>query len=371
MVMFTVIAVLLLPCVVFSEGNAVQVMTPKKGIAAARFGPQNIAAAHASWYYNWRSSPNAGTVPSGVQAPEYVPMISRSGDVTDANINALKAGKANGTYKYLLGFNEPDIGSQANMSVSQVIGLWPRLMETGLVLGSPAPSWTNQWLSDFMAQAAANNLRVDFICLHYYRSPAATGVVDELKKFLTDAFTKYQKPIWVTEFGAPDCNKLGWCGTAPALTQPVVDAYTKQVIAMLEDLPCVQRYAWFVDASQTGFELSAIFKSDGTLSQTGTVFRDAAGTATLQRSQGAYSGGDGTVPLFIAEPGRIVCRLPVRQVSYRISFYSINGRCLFEHASSGCGKVTIPLQQVGLAHGTYVGRMESSGLTEQARFVIP
>jgi hypothetical protein len=219
---------------VFSSQNAQLVITAKKGIAAAKFGPANIAAAHASWYYNWRSSPNSGTVPSGTQAPEYVPMIGRSGDVNDANINALKAGKANGTYKHLLGFNEPDISGQANMSVDQVIAAWPRLVETGLLLGSPAPSWwSNAWFTDFMTKATAANLKIDFICLHFYRSPNATGVIDELKKFCNDAYNKYHKPIWLTEFGAPDCNNLGWCGPGAALTSAQAVDYTTKVLAML------------------------------------------------------------------------------------------------------------------------------------------
>jgi uncharacterized repeat protein (TIGR02543 family) len=265
----------------FSLASAV--VTAKKGIAAASFGPASILTADASWYYNWRSSPNSGTVPAGVQAPEYVPMIHDLGSVTDATINALKTAKANGTYKCLLGFNEPDQGGQANMTVAQAIAAWPRLMETGLILGSPSPAWpTVTWLSDFMTQAAAQNLRVDFICLHYYRSPADPNTVNELKTLLTDAYNKYKKPIWLTEFGAPDCSVLGWCGSAPPLTQAITDEHVKKVIAMLEDLPFVERYAWFMDASQTvGFGFTSIFLPGGPLTQTGIDFRDARGTTVV------------------------------------------------------------------------------------------
>ncbi len=38
----------------------------------------------------------------------------------------------------LLGFNEPDMSSQSNMTVSDALRLWPRLMATGMRLGSPA-----------------------------------------------------------------------------------------------------------------------------------------------------------------------------------------------------------------------------------------
>jgi uncharacterized repeat protein (TIGR02543 family) len=258
-------------------------VTAKKGIAAASFGPASILTADATWYYNWRSSPNSGTVPVGTQAPEYVPMIHDLGNVTDATINALKTAKANGTYKCLLGFNEPDQAGQANMTVAQAIAAWPRLMETGLLLGSPAPAWpTVTWLSDFMTQAAAQNLRVDFICLHYYRSPADPNTVNELKTLLTNAYNKYKKPIWLTEFGAPDCSVLGWCGSAPPLTQAITDAHVKNVIAMLEDLTFVERYAWFMDASQTvGFGYTSIFLPGGSLTQTGIDFRDARGTTVV------------------------------------------------------------------------------------------
>jgi hypothetical protein len=263
----------------FTQGNSLLVMTQKKGIAAAHFGPAVVATADASWYYNWRNTPNSGTVPAN--APEYVPMIHGAANVTDANINALITAKGNGTYKYLLGFNEPDLASQSNMTVAQAIALWPKLVSTGLTLGSPAPSYTNAWFDTFMTQAATLNYRVDFICLHCYRPPNAANAVSDLRTFLTNAYAKYKKPIWLTEFGAPDCNTLGWCGTAPPLTQAQTDTYISQVIALLEGLPCVERYAWFVDASQAGFELSAVFNSNGSLTQTGIDLRDAHGTASV------------------------------------------------------------------------------------------
>jgi hypothetical protein len=260
----------------FAAPQAARALTAKKGVAAAKFGPGNVAAANASWYYNWRYSPNSGSVPAGTAAPEYVPMLSKAADVTDQNVAALTAGRNNGTYKYLLGFNEPDLASQANMTVAQAIGLWPKYMATGLALGSPAPTNPNAWFDDFLAQAQAKGYRVDFICLHYYRPPNSATAVADLKKWLTDAYAKYKKPIWLTEFGAPDCKSLGWCGSnAAALTQAQVDAFVGQVVAMLESLPFVERYAWFVDRTQEGFELSFVFNADGSLSPTGTALRNA------------------------------------------------------------------------------------------------
>jgi hypothetical protein len=267
----------------FAGSHSAQAVTAKKGVAAAKFGPSAIASANASWYYNWRYSPNSGSAPAGTAAPEYVPMLSKAADVTDQNVAALTAGKNNGTYKYLLGFNEPDLASQANMTVAQAISLWPKYMATGLTLGSPAPTNPNAWFDDFLAQCAAKNYRVDFICLHYYRPPNSAKAVADLKKWLTDAYAKYQKPIWLTEFGAPDCKSLGWCGSnAAALTQPQVDAFVPQVVEMLESLPFVQRYAWFVDRTQAGFELSFVFNDDGSLSRTGIALRDSPALAIVR-----------------------------------------------------------------------------------------
>ena len=75
-------------------------------------------------------------------------------------------------HRYLLGFNEPDLGDQANMPVEQALDLWPRLMGTGLILGSPSVATGGElpggWLDRFMKGAKKRKLRVDFITLHWY-----------------------------------------------------------------------------------------------------------------------------------------------------------------------------------------------------------
>jgi hypothetical protein len=357
----------------FCEGNSMKIVTSKKGIAMARFGPGNAATANASWYYDWSNTPHTGSIPAGLTAPEFVPQIWGASNVTTQNINALKAAQAAGTYKYLLGFNEPDVAGQSNMTVAQAISLWPQLMSTNLILGSPAPSYTNTWFSDFMTQAAANNLRVDFICLHTYQPPNVAATVNNIKTWITGVYNQYKKPIWLTEFGAPDCNTLGWCGTAPALTQAQVDTYTKAVIAMLEDLPCVERYAWFVDASQTGFELSALFNSDGSLSQTGIDFRDAQGTTVVNAAgqRGAGNASIGT-PLLWQTDGKIACRLPEHDVHFRISVFDLTGRLLSRFEGRGAGDMAIgPRQLTPSAKGVYVGMLDAAGQSVRARFVVP
>jgi hypothetical protein len=353
----------------FGMETKATVVTPKKGIAVGKFGPANMVTANASWYYNWTNNPPSGSVPTGVTPPEYVPMLWGANWVTDANITALKTAQASGKYKNLLGFNEPDMGGQANMTVAQAISLWPKLQQTNLRLGSPACSYTNQWFSDFMTAAATNNLRVDFICLHTYRAPNVAGTVSGIKQWITDTYNKYKKPIWLTEFGAPDCKTLGWCGTAPALTQAQVDAYVKEVIAMLEDCPYVERYAWFMDLSgEAGFALSSLFKSDGTLSQTGIDFRDAKGTAIVREGSNRTPGAAALRPSFREREGAIVCHLPGHANSYRVALFDCAGRCVARAMGSGAGEVVMTRSRI--AKGLYLGLVESGAGSTRVRFFV-
>jgi hypothetical protein len=355
-------------CTVNSAEKGGKVVTPKKGVAAAQWGPDRLAEAGASWYYNWRSRPNNGDAPAG-QEVEYVPMISRAGDANDDNFQRLTEAQQNGEYTHLLGFNEPDIGGQANMSVDAVIAEWPRLEATGLRLGSPAPSWLNDWIAEFMQKAEQQDLRVDFLCLHFYRAPTAEGVVQELEDFLQRAYIDYGKPIWVTEFGAPDCNSLGWCGNADPLNQSSVDAYIEDVIAMLEGLPFVERYSWFVDRAQDGFEYSAIFDDNGNLTPTGIAFRDAQGASALNKhNPGNASAG---LPFTRLCDGSLLFRFPGPEAGYRVTIHNTAGTRLFSYRGTGPGNMAINPAAEGLGEGFYFARVEQQGAVQRAGFIIP
>ena len=60
-------------------------------------------------------------------------------------------------------------------------------------------------------QAVADNLRIDFVCLHWYAAPK-TSLTDgeeaaaELAQYVVDAHNMYGKPIWLTEFALIDYN---------------------------------------------------------------------------------------------------------------------------------------------------------------------
>jgi hypothetical protein len=74
-----------------------------------------------------------------------------------ADAGTLAQAKAQGPY--LLGFNEPDMAAQSNMTVDQALCLWPKLMDAGRVLGSPAVAYAWFGLPAFDSEPSSGLLR--------------------------------------------------------------------------------------------------------------------------------------------------------------------------------------------------------------------
>ena len=248
---------------------ATQVVSgPKKGVATWSFGAaqQALAASGASWYYNWGASPSGISSPAGVS---YVPQIWGAANVTSATLAQVKT-----EGHVLLGFNEPDLSSQSGMPVSQALSLWPRLESTGMTLGSPAVAsggdLAGGWLDQFMSGAAARGYRVDFITLHWYGSDFdPTDAVSQLQGYVQAVYNRYHKPIWVTEFG------LANFGTGAFPTGAQQAAFLTGATAMLDQLPYVQRYAWFALPADGNDGTLGLFSADGTATETGRAFEAA------------------------------------------------------------------------------------------------
>ncbi|MFD4527335.1 glycoside hydrolase family protein [Streptomyces sp. NPDC058470] len=241
----------------------------KKGVGVWSFNGVNqaLAASGASWYYTWATRHPGVTTPSSAN---FVPMIWGAASVTDAS---LAEARAHGPY--LLGFNEPDMAEQSNMTVEQALGLWPRLMEAGTVLGSPAVAAgadvPRGWLDRFMSGAAAKGYRVDFIALHWYggdfRTPQA---VEQLKSYLDAVYQRYHKPIWLTEYALIDFAQ-GTRFPSPTEQAAFVTASTKA----LDSLPYLQRYAWFGLGADPAKPNSGLFTNGTTTTAAGRAFQAA------------------------------------------------------------------------------------------------
>merc|ERR1719453_379897 len=117
----------------------------------------------------------------------------------------------------LLGFNEPNLRSQANLTAAEACAAWPTLTAfaaaSGLRLGSPAvdyctPSGSGQqdsncwrghydWLDEFFGNCSLD--AVDFIATHKYGCNATATL-----EYVTQLSAAYGKPVWLTEFSCSE-----------------------------------------------------------------------------------------------------------------------------------------------------------------------
>ncbi len=194
-------------------------------------------------------------------------MIWGAGSVTTATLREVRH-----EGRYLLGFNEPDRPGQANMTVSQALNLWPRLMATGMRLGSPAvatgAATGGGWLDRFMRGVAARHYRVNFITVHWYGGDFVTGrAVSELRGYLAAIHARYHRPLWLTEFAL---IRFGTRTTFPSARQQA--AFVTAATAMLRSLSYVQRYAWFALPASTGDGTAGLFHPGATATRAGRAF---------------------------------------------------------------------------------------------------
>jgi len=217
-----------------------------------------------SWYYDWTKGVARGQRASG---PEYVPMCW---DERYAQINDFLA---QDQVTHLLSFNEPDGVNQANMpDIVAAVALHKELQKAGLRLGSPAceeqdATGTGRWLTEFMAEADAQGVRVDYINVHWYdwdgvsqnKSADPVDIANRLKAYLCNVYKAYRKPIWITEFNAN-----------PARSREVQDAFLQEILPYLDDCGYVERYAYY----QWNTTMKFVDDVTGELTTTGQIYND-------------------------------------------------------------------------------------------------
>ncbi len=230
------------------------VWTVKKGVAG------NIANdVNAWWFYNWNIDQNSTAdleyVP--IRQQRWWPGLGQNWQTRGSN--------------QLLGYNEPNSADQSNIAVGDAVWSWPDLLGTGLRVGSPAPTdgGLSSWLYPFMTQTAAENKRVDFVAVHYYRgfsNPAdPNGAANQFYNFLLGIYNTTKKPIWITEWN----NGANWVAE-PDPTFAQQQATIAAMLTMLENAHFVERYAiysWVEEVRQLHYNA-------GGLTPAGVTYRD-------------------------------------------------------------------------------------------------
>ncbi len=239
----------------------------KRGLAYGSDSQADLAALSAGigWWYDWSPHPD-GTLGDAGPPPgvEFVPMIW--GGTFDP---ATLAQQVPAGAKYLLTFNEPNFGSQSNLTPQQAAALWPQIesfaQPRGLKIVSPALNYcggncneTNPftWLDAFFA--ACTGCQVDYVAAHWYActKSALTGYLSEYE-------TKYGKPLWLTEFSCLDSS---------GITTAVESQYMNDALSALEADPMVFRYAWFTGRSTQQPAIDLLGSASGTLTPLGQQY---------------------------------------------------------------------------------------------------
>lgn len=228
-------------------------------------------AMNMGWYYDW----GAGKLPyTPYRYVEFVPMIWGNGG--EGNISSI----ASDGYKYLLAYNEPDMGGDvggSNISVDTAVANWPKFTQhDSYYLGAPAPAFSpswgtgtdgGYWFRSFMEQV--NHDTIDFIPLHCYYGQygGAAGAQAFLTEVVDKTYEMYHKPIWVTEFAVS-----GW-GYDTEWARKSVEEFISTAIKGLNERPYVERYSWFSFDTTDNNGASALWTNGtGELTDLGKIY---------------------------------------------------------------------------------------------------
>jgi hypothetical protein len=259
---------------VISPQPFAQTKSMKRGIAYGNHSEADIAVISngISWWYNWYYQPES-TIANVYQnyGMDFVPM-AWGRTFNEAGLRAFYASHPNA--KYLLGFNEPNFISQANLKPTEAAALWPKLekiaKDYGLKIVGPAVNYSGDgvtengvtysnpiaYLDAFFA--ACPNCQVDYIAVHNYMcySGALSDYINQFKK--------YNKPIWLTEFA---------CWDQATITLSMQKGLMMGAIDYLENEPMVFRYSWFTGSRNGAFPYIDLFEpTSGKLTELGQLY---------------------------------------------------------------------------------------------------
>ena len=183
---------------------------------------------------------------------------------------------------YIGMFNEPEHVKHSNLSVEEILELWPRFFAKveelakmrdvtveEIKIGSPAMTLGHnsiEYAEEFFARAKAANMRIDFISVHSYSTKNGICLYDQLRDEMSHIRFKFNLPIWITEV---NCGNGYW-------NKPVEDhsSYMNAALPMLESHPFVVRYNWFSSLPGKAKGASLNYAEDYNLTPLGHLYND-------------------------------------------------------------------------------------------------
>ncbi|KAL8919054.1 MAG: hypothetical protein Q9208_007020 [Pyrenodesmia sp. 3 TL-2023] len=220
----------------------------KRGLAYNDTSPSLTVFSNSqiTWMHDWNSSP--------LDAPSsfmFVPTLWSDQSPHSDNWDQLATG-----HQYLMSFNEPDIVSQADMTVGDAVAAYKSLMfpkrTDSVQIGAPSVSsgsginehgnpYGTGWLREFLAQCDdPNSCVADFVSGHWYGCPSGACTVqndvDAFNSYVSDLVaTAAGRDVWIPEFQR--------FGDTEGQKQ-----FLEAVLPDLDGNAAVKRYAYFMVA---------------------------------------------------------------------------------------------------------------------------
>ncbi|TWU59855.1 Extracellular serine protease precursor [Rubripirellula tenax] len=238
---------LLIVLLLHFQGRLCQGQENKRGLGAN----DNflINSVNASWGYDWSIS-----IDSGGLNGEFVPMAWNGANASGwtNRFNQIDSSGA----KYVLGFNEPELVDQSNMTAANAVAQWANLSDRygfpdsngqrAVKLVSPAVSDTGAaraWLAEFMEGAEQAGHVVDEIAFHFYSGSSASpqSAANLFLRRVEEYHEAYNRNIWITEFGGIDYGNNFSGDYMQQWNRDFLDI----VLPVLDSRDYVTRYAWW------------------------------------------------------------------------------------------------------------------------------
>ena len=242
--------------------------TDKKGFASGlpdfNRSVTPVKLTKSGWFYHWGT-----TTDEDLTDVEFVPTRWNAKSLTDSRWKEILDINYS---SHLLGFNEPDGDTQANMTLDEMLLYWPKMLESGMRLGSPAMASDLNLLYSFIDKCDELNYRVDFVAMHDYGGGTALQFYNKCKAI----HDRTGRPIWIKEFN------WGGTWTTGTPTYPQISARIAEIIEKYDTEGIIERYSIF-NFDETvndfgGVQNRAVFVTPAipnyTFTPLGDVYRD-------------------------------------------------------------------------------------------------